>query len=182
MKYILIRHGTTQGNLERRYIGCRTDEDLCTEGIAELKAQHYPDADMVFASPMRRCIQTAGIIYLGKPICIVDNFRECDFGEFEGRNYEELKDNPAYQVWLDSDGELSFPGGESRKEFSARCVKAFEEIIHDLPEGSYAFILHGGTIMAIMEYFAKPTGSYYDYQVQNGRGFILNRNGSYEAF
>lgn len=181
MRFILIRHGKTRGNLERRYIGCRTDEELCAEGIAQLKTQHYPNVDMVFASPMNRCIQTAGIIYPGKQLRIVNDLRECDFGEFERCNYEELKDNPAYQAWLDSSGELPFPGGESRKEFSARCVKAFEEIICDLPEGNYAFILHGGTIMAIMERFAKPAGSYYDYQVQNGKGFILNGDGNYEV-
>ena len=179
MKYILIRHGKTQGNLERRYIGCRTDEDLCAEGIAELKEQHYPDADMIFASPMRRCIQTAGIIYPGKPIHIFDDLRECDFGNFEGHNYDELRDNPTYQAWLDSGGELPFPGGESRMEFSERCVKAFESSAAHLSEGNYAFIVHGGTIMAVMEYFTN--GSYYDYQVRNGKGFILNADGSYEV-
>ena len=30
MKIVLIRHGATKGNLEKRYIG-RTDEDLCGE-------------------------------------------------------------------------------------------------------------------------------------------------------
>ena len=179
MKFILIRHGKTQGNIERRYIGCRTDEDLCAEGIAQLQTQHYPDADMVFASPMNRCIQTAGIIYPGKPICIIDNFRECDFGDFEGYNYDELKDNPAYQAWLASGGELPFPRGESRMEFSERCVKAFESSAAHLSEGNYAFIVHGGTIMAVMEYFTN--GRYYDYQVRNGKGFILNADGSYEV-
>ena len=179
MKFILIRHGKTQGNIERRYIGCRTDEDLCAEGIAQLQTQHYPDADMVFASPMKRCIQTAGIIYSGKPICIVDNFRECDFGAFEGCNYDELKEDPAYQSWLASGCELPFPGGESRREFSERCVKAFESTVVALSEESYAFVVHGGTIMAVMEHFTN--GKYYDFQVQNGKGFILNEDGSYEV-
>jgi alpha-ribazole phosphatase len=134
---------------------------------------------MVFASPMNRCIQTAGIIYPGKPICIIDDFRECDFGDFEGYNYDELKDNPAYQAWLASGGELPFPRGESRMEFSERCVKAFESSAAHLSEGNYAFIVHGGTIMAVMEYFTN--GSYYDYQVRNGKGFILNADGSYEV-
>lgn len=136
MKYILIRHGKTKGNLERRYIGCRTDEELCSDGINELQKYGYPDVDRVFASPMKRCLQTAGIIYPGKPVQLVDDFRECDFGEFEGYNYEELKDCPAYQAWLASGGELPFPGGESRKDFSARCVKAFAEVIRVLPEGN----------------------------------------------
>ena len=90
MKFILIRHAKTQGNIERRYIGCRTDEDLCAEGIAQLQTQHYPDADMVFASPMKRCIETAKLLYPDVPFDIIPDFRECDFGDFENRNYEEL--------------------------------------------------------------------------------------------
>ena len=180
MKYILIRHGKTQGNLERRYIGCRTDEDLCAEGIAELKVQHYPDVDLVFTSPMKRCIQMAGIICPGKPVHIVDDLRECDFGEFEGCNYDDLKDNPAYQAWLDSGGELPFPDGESKRQFSQRCVKAFASIIAGLGEGSYVFVVHGGTIMAVMERMARPQGAYFDFQVKNGEGFLLKENGSYE--
>ena len=47
MKIVLIRHGATKGNLEKRYIG-RTDEDLCGEGIKKLKedtcAGIYPPA------------------------------------------------------------------------------------------------------------------------------------------
>ena len=179
MKYILIRHGKTRGNLERRYTGCKTDEELCPEGIAQLTARRYPDVDCVFASSMKRCIQTAGIIHPEKPVCIVDGFRECDFGDFEGCNYEELRDNPAYQAWIDSNGELPFPGGESRQQFSGRCVRAFKAVVAGLPEGDYAFVVHGGTIMAVMEHFAG--GSYYDFQVQNGRGFILNGDGSYEV-
>ena len=179
MKYILIRHGKTQGNLEQRYIGCRTDEELCADGIAQLEARFYPDADMVFASPLKRCIRTAGIIYPGKPVHVVNELRECDFGDFEGCNYDELKENPAYQAWLDSLGELPFPGGESKKEFSDRCVRAFESSTSGLIEGDYAFIVHGGTIMAIMERFTG--GSYYDFQVQNGKGFILKTDGSYEV-
>lgn len=36
------------------------------------------------------------------------DFRECDFGIFEGKNYEELKENRDYQRWLDSGGVLPF--------------------------------------------------------------------------
>jgi alpha-ribazole phosphatase len=179
MKYILIRHAKTQGNIERRYIGSKTDEDLCSQGIEQLRMLQYPKAVAVFVSPMKRCIQTAGIIYPGKPICIVDGFQECDFGDFEGHNYDELKDNPTYQAWLDSGGELPFPGGESKLQFSERCVKWFESAITGLTEGNYAFIIHGGTIMAIMEHFTN--GQYYDFQTQNGKGFILNADGSYEV-
>ena len=42
MKCVLIRHGKTAGNLAGRYIGCRTDEPLCPEGIAQLREGRYP--------------------------------------------------------------------------------------------------------------------------------------------
>lgn len=179
MKWVLIRHGKTQGNLEQRYIGCRTDEPLCAQGVAELRAKKYPPVTHVFVSPMKRCIETAQLLYPNARIAVIDDFRECDFGEFENKNYAELNGRADYQAWIDSNGEMPFPGGESRSDFACRCVRAFDSI-NDLHGECSAVIAHGGTIMAIMERYANPSGNYYDYQVKNGEGFILNDDGSYQ--
>ena len=85
MKWILIRHGQTQGNRERRYIGCRTDEPLCPEGIAQWQNRHSPPVSRVFVSPMHRCVETANLLYPGVLQTIIGGFRECDFGEFSER-------------------------------------------------------------------------------------------------
>ena len=108
----LIRHGKTKGNLEHRYIG-RTDESLCEKGKEELLRRRAPEVQRVYASPMRRCIQTAEILYPAREFLKVEDFRECDFGRFEGKNYQELSKDPGYQAWIDSGGSLAFPGGES---------------------------------------------------------------------
>lgn len=178
MKWILIRHGQTQGNMEHRYIGCRTDEPLCREGIAALQGKEYPPVSRVFVSPMKRCLETAALIYPGIPVQVINDFRECDFGEFENRNYAELNGNAMYQAWIDSGGVLPFPGGESRAQFSARCAASFERIRKQTE--NCAVIAHGGTIMAIMECFASPRGTYYDFQVSNGCGFVMDEDGTYE--
>ena len=178
MKWVLIRHGKTQGNLEHRYIGGRTDEPLCTAGIAALKERTYPAVQRVFASPMKRCLETAAFLYPGVPVEIVEDFRECDFGDFENKNYAELNGRADYQAWIDSNGEMSFPNGESRAVFAARCVKAFQRI--DIQTEACAIIAHGGTIMAIMEQYAEPKADYYHFQVKNGEGFILNEDVSYQ--
>ena len=180
MRWILIRHGQTQGNIEHRYIGCRTDEPLCLQGVESLKEKAYPAVRRVFVSPMKRCRETAELIYPGVQVEVIDDFRECDFGEFENQNYAELNGRADYQAWIDSNGEMPFPGGESRAEFAARCVKAFDELVkRDLKEDC-AIIAHGGTIMAIMERHAEPRSSYYDFQVKNGEGYILCSDGIYE--
>ena len=180
MKWVLIRHGQTQGNIEHRYIGARTDEPLCTRGMEKLKLRAYPHVQRVFSSPMLRCRQTAEILYPHIKPEIIEDFRECDFGAFENKSYQELDGRADYQVWIDSNGELPFPGGESRAEFAARCADAFEELTKRGMGEDCALIVHGGTIMAIMERYALPKGSYYDFQVKNGEGYTLFDDGHYE--
>lgn len=172
MKIVFIRHGKTLGNLDKKYIGS-TDEPLCEEGIAELSAVNYPTAARVVTSPMLRCMQTAELIYPTQKHIVYDDLRECDFGDFEGKNYSELCDNPAYQKWLDSGGKIAFPNGEARKTFSERSCNAFEKAVRDNANcGSMAFVVHGGTIMSVLEKYAVPKRDFYDYQVKNGGGYI----------
>ena len=178
MKWVLIRHGKTQGNLEGRYLGGRTDEPLCAQGAAELKEKRYPPVGRVFASPMKRCLETAALLYPGMKVEIIEDFRECDFGDFENKNYAELNGRADYQAWIDSNGEMPFPHGESRAAFARRCLRAFEAIRSQTED--CALIAHGGTVMAIMEQYAHPAGSYYDFQAKNGAGFLLHEDGSYQ--
>ena len=181
MSWILIRHGMTEGNLEKRYVGSRTDEPLCPEGIAQLAQRQYPAVRRVYASPMRRCLETAALIYPDLSPEIVPDFRECDFGVFEYHNYAELNGREDYQAWIDSGGELPFPGGESRVEFAARVLAAFRSLPPCPENENCALVVHGGTVMAVMEAIALPHGNYYDFQVKNGSGYILNPDGSYEV-
>ena len=177
----LIRHSMTAGNLKKRYIG-RTDESLCPEGIVLLKSyiqkNIYPEVQRVYVSPMKRCMETAKLIFK-ENFYEVEELRECDFGIFENKNYKELSDCPEYQAWIDSGGTMTFPGGENPEEFRKRCVRGFEKVIkecrHDQIK-SVAVVAHGGTIMSIMDRYARdengqPDGSYYDYQVKNGEGY-----------
>lgn len=171
----LIRHSMTAGNLKKRYIG-RTDEPLCEEGILYLEQRMYPQAERLYVSPMKRCIQTAECIYPGQMAHVVQEFAECDFGIFENKNYLELSDCPEYQAWIDSGGELPFPGGESKERFRRRSVRGFELVLDEckrLGVRSAALVVHGGTIMSIMERYGFPAGTYYGYQVGNGEGYEL---------
>ncbi len=158
-----------------RYIGV-TNESLCQEGIDLLKNKSYPQCEILFVSPLKRCVETAGIIYPEKERILVPKLTECNFGEFENKNYLELKNNPAYQKWIDSNGRMPFPGGESRESFQKRSVEGFLECVNQcIKDGisSASFVVHGGTIMSIMEQFARPHQEYYKWQVKNGEGFRL---------
>nr|MDE5755230.1 histidine phosphatase family protein [Oscillospiraceae bacterium] len=150
------------------------DEALCGEGIADLKKLKpvLKQRSLLIVSPLKRCIQTAKILYPGQKIILCKDFRECDFGDFENHNYQELSSNPDYQHWIDSNGTACFPNGESPEDFKNRTIQAFEKIVNHLKsDTSMTIIAHGGTVMAILEKFAVPARNYYDYQIPNACGY-----------
>ena len=172
----LIRHSITEGNLQKRYIGM-TDEPLCEEGILLLKQirqrRKQKEADHVYTSPLKRCIETAKWLYPDLPLTVEEELRECHFGRFENKNYRDLDGDEAYQSWIDSNGTLPFPGGEDPKAFKERSVRAFLRIIEEEKKEKIAFVIHGGTIMSIMEALIQPSKSYYKWYVKNGCGYHL---------
>jgi alpha-ribazole phosphatase len=170
MTFYFLRHAATKGNLERRYVGA-TDEPLLPESREALGRLILPPVARVYASPMRRCAETARMVFPDAPLETVPDLRECDFGEFEYKNYGELKDHPAYRAWLDSGGRVPFPGGESRGDFCLRAVSAFDRLAlrAEALGGDAGVVAHGGTIMAILEARALPRRDFYDYQLENGR-------------
>lgn len=186
---ILIRHGKTAGNLLGRYIGSRTDEPLCDEGREGLAGKQLPEVERLYVSPMKRCVETAEILWPEfdrKEMQKVTDLRECDFGDFENKNYKELSGNGDYQAWIDSNGTLPFPNGESMDAFKSRCLEAFARIVEEVSGAEQEWIasgktgifragivVHGGTIMAILEQYGYPKAAYFDYQVKNGCGYRL---------
>ncbi len=179
-KLVFIRHGETKGNLEKRYIG-KTDESLCEEGrqrILKLVDEgRYPQPDFVFVSPMKRCLETCQIIYPSWGAKEIEEFREIDFGLFENKNFRELEGDINYNKWIESNGKLPFPGGESRECFMDRCFTGFLKACDEMESctkkefPTAAFVVHGGTIMSIMNRLFGKT--YFDWQVENGSGFIV---------
>ena len=179
---VLLRHSITAGNLVGRYIGT-TDESLCPEGIQLLKMKKMPEAELVYTSPMKRCKETAALLWPGISQKIIESLRECDFGEFENKNYKELNGNPKYQAWVDSCGALPFPGGESQEQFRLRCRNGFLEAVKDMKEKDIetaAMVCHGGTIMSILEPWGLPKKDFYGWQVKNAEGFFIRLPGDWK--
>ena len=176
LRIYLIRHGKTEGNLSGKYIGPRTDEPLCQEGIRELEGKTYPKAALLFVSPMQRCRQTGELLYPGLVQKECPLLKECDFGDFENKNYKELSGNPEYQAWIDSGGTLPFPGGEDSEAFRIRCREGFVQCVEEafaLGSPTTAIVAHGGTIMSILSAYGHPKQGYFEWQIKNGEYYVL---------
>jgi alpha-ribazole phosphatase len=178
MKITLIRHGKTQGNINREYIG-KTDQPLCDIGVEEIekKINQYPNADIVFSSPLIRCIKTAGLIYKNLVPIVKKDIKECDFGDFEGKSYEALKDNADYKRSIDSDFIIPFPNGEDFLEFKKRCQNEFFNIVEQaigLGAKNISIVAHGGTIMSILSKISYPNKDFYSWQAKNACGYVFD--------
>ena len=176
IKLTIIRHGSTKGNEEKRYIG-RTDESLSENGIKNIseKKSVYKKTDLLFISPMKRCRQTAEILFPDFEAIIIDELREMDFGCFEGKNYNELSDDLRYKEWVDSGCKGMIPDGESFDDFIKRSATGFEKCVDicktRMNIDSATVVAHGGTIMAVL---SKLTGmDFFDFHVKNGEGYYL---------
>ncbi len=176
---ILIRHGRTPGNDEGKYTGCNTDDELSAEGIEEVRTAAdkvrslLPDDPVTVSSPLKRAVQTAKLLFGDRDIKIIEDLKEMDLGLFEGKNYDELKDEPEYRAWIDSRGSRKCPGGEDIETFKDRSVRGFIKALSLCADGRECCIIcHGGNIMAILSRL--KGGDYYDYRVDPLGGYILD--------
>ena len=200
--FLLIRHGKTQGNLERRYIG-EPEEPLTEEGIRDIEVLvrngELPPVERLYAGPALRCRQTMALLFPGRTYNLCSLY-EINFGAFKGKNADDLRGDKAYEMWLETGCMGDIPGGDSVKAFKDYCCETFErlaeipagrtqadeKILMDRTDGdetqvretnkveTTAFVIHGGNIMAILERFAFPKRDFYDYYLPNC-GFFLCR-------
>ena len=175
MSIYLIRHGQTVANEQHLYCGS-TDLPLSDGGREELHSMRYDITPERFVtSGMKRTDETLRILFGNVPFSVDSRFREVDFGDFEMKSYEMLKEKAAYQAWLTGDNERNVPpGGESGVQMTRRVLEAFREI----PDGT-ALITHGGVIAAIMASLFPADGKHrYQWQPRNGHGYEI-RGGTY---
>lgn len=171
----LIRHGMTEANEKHLYCGS-TDLPLSEAGIAALRDLHYNIKNAVFlTSGMKRTEQTLELLFGSVPHRPEPRFREMDFGCFEMRGYEALKNDPSYQEWITGDNERNTaPDGESGKQMQERALAAFFELYP--PAQDTVIVTHGGIISAIMaQLFQQETKNRYQWQPKPGHGYAITQ-------
>lgn len=175
MRIELIRHGETAYQAEGRYQG-RTDVPLSESGRGALRPAARA-VDTVYVTPLRRTAETAALLFPQAAQIAVDALREMDFGAFEGRNYREMAQDPAYRAWVEGGCLGRCPGGEGKADFCGRICPAFAALVDEaLDQGAAELVIvaHGGTQMAVMERFAEPRRSYFDWHLKSGQGYVLD--------
>lgn len=153
MKLYVVRHGETEWNREGRLQG-NHDIPLNEKGRQQAEdarsALSDCDYDLVFASPLLRASETAGIINneRGKPVFFDERLRERNFGRLEGM----LKGTYDYTELWDFEKNADY-GGESIRIFFDRVWGFLDDLKIRQPAKTVLIVCHGGTMRAIECYF-----------------------------
>jgi alpha-ribazole phosphatase len=158
MKLILIRHGETTWNDERRIQGCRSDTELSQTGMeqAEKLASLFRSQklDAVYSSPLKRALHTAQAIARAcrMEVSIEFDLREMDAGDLEGLTEKDLLKRfgdfwQQRRQWAPS---LVVPGGESLEGLQERAWGAIQGIRRKYPDGTVAVVGHLVVNLAIV--------------------------------
>jgi broad specificity phosphatase PhoE len=147
---LLVRHGETDWNLERRVQG-HTDRPLNATGRAQAEALADELADerldAVYSSDLARAYETARLVAArhGLPVVLVPELREKDFGTWEGLTDEEIRlrfpDAAPGRVWGDA---------ETYEAMSARVLGALQRIASEHPDGRVLVVAHGGPVRSVL--------------------------------
>lgn len=182
MRIRLLRHGETEYNRDWKFLG-QTDLPLTKEGAADLFACREK-VKRVYTSGLTRTMQTAQILFPGAEYIAQPELNEMDFGTFEGKSWIELKEDPDFQTWIESERFGQCPGGEGRGEFSERVCNALAALVEkekQSGEDEITIVAHGGTVMAAMERFCTDRpGQYTAWRLGNGEGYLLECSGAGE--
>jgi probable phosphoglycerate mutase len=123
----LVRHGETAWSRTGRHTG-RTDVPLTAEGEREavglralLGGQRF---SLVLSSPLERARETCRLAGLGQAGRLVDDLVEWDYGDYEGRTTDEIREEvPGWVLWDDG-----VPGGESLEQVGRRTMRIIEQV------------------------------------------------------
>ena len=165
---LLVRHGETDWNRERRIQG-QSDPPLNDRGRRQAHALAErlggTRLDAVYASDLLRARETAEILAarLGLPVVVDRELRELDFGSWEGHIVDELRKRDPADVgrWL-ATGEPAWQHGETHADLARRVRRAVARLAEIHRGGQILLVAHGGPVRALL-------------MAADGRDFVTER-------
>jgi broad specificity phosphatase PhoE/aminoglycoside phosphotransferase (APT) family kinase protein len=159
MKLYLIRHGESQGNVDRGFIAGRTDpKGLTVKGRAQVARTAWElrqtPIEKIYTSPVARAKESAAILgaLWNVPVEEAPFLQEMSYGKFEGKYFWEMMDEmrPAFERW-NKEMHYAFPGGESLGMVSDRVWNGYRELSLDCSkDANVVFVSHDAVLSTLL--------------------------------
>ena len=159
-RLLLVRHGDTDYNHNRRFLG-HTDIEMSAFGIKQvMRLRDYiagEKINAVFSSDLKRTIKTAEILTAGRKLDIVlcPELREVNYGECEGLSFGQIGEQypDVAAKCLNFNLELDFPGGEDFKTFIKRTRSFLKRLKNQPANNTVLVVSHGGPLKTLICHF-----------------------------
>lgn len=156
-RVIFVRHGQTSWNQEGKYQG-HSDISLNERGIKQgnlvAKRLAKEKISAIYSSDLLRAQQTAKAIaeYHGLSVITKPEFREINFGIWEGLTYQEIMVDwsEILTAMYSKPGEIGPPQGESFQVVKQRVTRALQECVKEHQEQTIVLVSHGGTMRVLL--------------------------------
>lgn len=172
MDLILLRHGETIHNIQRKYSS--DDCPLSEEGVLQIekaaRKMNNMIIDKIWVSPLYRARETNEIIqkYYKIPFEIKEEITEIDAGLLKGKSFDEGLNLYPQEIedYLYDYIDTPLPKGESVQEAFERAGK----VVRDLKtrNGNILLITHGGFISLLLSYLMGDVKNYHRFDIDNG--------------
>ncbi len=176
LRLLVVRHGQTDFNAERRYQGA-IDVALNATGVrqAEELVQRLPisEIDVIVSSPLKRALQTARIIAQTLPcdVHVMEHFRERSLGVYEGLTSEEVKAKYP-DLWgrrLTRQMNQAPPGGETVFELGCRVLEGLGQLKQQHSNETVLLVAHAFVARMIYGLTNRVSDEqFYGYRLENG--------------
>ena len=175
---LLIRHGETDYNKKKLYYG-HLNPSLNETGIKQLEntkrklEKMVKEIDVIFSSDLKRCRESLKLLEIAENIQrnFSENLRELNFGNIEGKTYDEIKKNfPHYVDEMKNNWRyFQTEGGESLSDLERRVTKEVEKIKKIYQNKKILIVAHAGVIQTLIShYLFGNLDGYWKFQLDNG--------------
>ncbi len=179
-----VRHGENTANITGEFSHRILDYSLTDKGVlqAEQTAEFFTDRqiDEIYASPLKRARETAGIISekLRLPVTIMENFREMNIGDLDGKKGEDLWlfHNQIVRRWLSGEPEVAFLGGENYVLMSQRFLGGLTQILSGKDNKRIIVVGHAGIFNCTIPDYCRNIDIQTIFSAQNNNCSITTMN------
>ena len=157
VKFLIIRHGYSVGNKEKRFSG-QMDLALDSTGkaqaisVSKYISENYK-VDSIYSSDLIRAYDTVAPLAekINLPVTRLSALREVDVGLWEGKLIEDVKKEfpESFELYRTNPGISKFDGGESYEDAMHRGRLCFEKIAKENDGKTIVVATHGGIIRTL---------------------------------
>ncbi len=186
LEILLIRHGQTDWNVEKRIMGDHPI-GLNQTGFSQAQSlagylKKYP-FDNIYTSPHLRATQTAQVIAQDRKLNLIEAhaLREIEHGEWVGKTFAEIRDLPGYEPYYSEPHRSMGSTGESLEEVRKRGVAFIEKLRQENSKGRYALVSHADWIKCVLLHYMKmPLTQLAQFRIDNASISYLHFDGKHE--